>query len=295
MNIYKITNKMNNKSYVGLTTKSIETRFQGHKYAAINGGGYYLHAAMRKYGVEHFIIEKIDIANTIDELKEKEIKYILEYDTFNNGYNLTKGGDFTSNEGMVVVEDKTGNILQTTLLEFIERDDIVSVNKNKITIFKDDEKKRVSTIDYKMKYYDLRWRSKNYGYTTVILEDGTKTKIKSVEFDKDIHKGIQSGKQTYFNKELDKFESLTIDEINLDVHYSKGKCKYYVYNSNDKLVHTCLSKIPPIEYGGTQFTYLVNRNRNFNELILTKDVIDKLKFKNRNYEFLNYKLVKEQL
>ena len=295
MNIYIITNKVNKKQYVGLTTKSIEKRFQGHTYTALNNGGYYLHNAIRKYGIENFFIEQLDVAKDLKELKEKEIFYIQQFKTFNKGYNLTKGGDFSANNGFVVVEDFKGNIFRTSVLEFIERDDLIHVNKNKITIFKDGEKKRVSTIDYKLQYFELGWRSKNYGFVTVKLNDGIITKIPTDHFDKNIHTGINSGTQIYYNSDLEKYELLTKDRVDLDIHYTKQKAKYYVFDSNDNLLTKSLSKIPREEFGGLQFRYLINRNKDFSELVLTEEILLKLKPKNRNYNFLNYKLVKEQL
>ena len=54
--IYKITNKINGKVYIGLTTTSIEQRWRGH----INESkkcDRHLYASMRKYGIENFNIE----------------------------------------------------------------------------------------------------------------------------------------------------------------------------------------------------------------------------------------------
>lgn len=297
MNIYKIKNKVNNKEYVGLTTKSIQERFQGHKYTAERDEGYYLHNAMRKYGIENFSIEHIDIAKDLKELKEKEIFYIRKFNTFNNGYNLTKGGDFSANNGFVIVEDSKGNILRVSVLEFIERDDLIHINKNKITIFKDNEKKRVSTAEYKLKYFDLGWRSKNYGFTTVKLYDGTITKIPSKDFDKSIHTGISAGTQTYYNSKLDKFESLSKDEVDLDIHYTKDKIKYYVYNHTGDLIEKKLSfNNIDINNGLKQFAYIKSRTpKNQKEWMLTEDIINKLKNKYKDFSFVGYKLVKEQL
>ena len=55
--IYKITNKVNNKVYIGQTSRSLEIRWREHKSRA---GCYYtshLYSAMNKYGVDNFIFE----------------------------------------------------------------------------------------------------------------------------------------------------------------------------------------------------------------------------------------------
>lgn len=94
--IYKITNLINDKVYIGKTCRDLTTRWKEHWSCALNkADNFYLHNAMRKYGQENFKIEQIDIANTIDELNLKEQEYITLYNALNNktGYNLTRGGD----------------------------------------------------------------------------------------------------------------------------------------------------------------------------------------------------------
>lgn len=96
MFIYKITNTINGKSYIGLTTKSITHRFNEHLHQSksITKPKYPLQLAIIKYGSENFTIDEIDTARGYDELKEKEIFWIKYYNTFNGiGYNLTAGGE----------------------------------------------------------------------------------------------------------------------------------------------------------------------------------------------------------
>lgn len=86
--IYKITNKINNKSYIGQSI-NIERRWKEHQEP---GQTSVIHNAIIKYGVENFSFEILELCS-YEELNEKEIYWISYFDTFNNGYNCTLGGD----------------------------------------------------------------------------------------------------------------------------------------------------------------------------------------------------------
>ena len=90
--IYKITNDINQKIYIGKTEFSIEKRFKEHCSDAFRKKNEKrpLYAAMRKYGIEHFYIELIEETN---QPEEREVYWIEQYRSFKNGYNATKGGD----------------------------------------------------------------------------------------------------------------------------------------------------------------------------------------------------------
>lgn len=92
-NIYKIYNTINNKVYIGVTTRTIEERFKEHKYRIEERNSIHLYQAMKKYGVNYFHIELIDTATSQEEMFEKEKYYIQQYDSYYNGYNLTFGGE----------------------------------------------------------------------------------------------------------------------------------------------------------------------------------------------------------
>lgn len=96
MFIYKITNIKNNKVYIGqVYNKSVNDRFERHKHDALNNSNLYIHRAIRKHGINNFIVEQIDEAKSLDELNEKEKYWIKYYNSTNGkfGYNLTDGGD----------------------------------------------------------------------------------------------------------------------------------------------------------------------------------------------------------
>ena len=97
--IYKITNQINGKVYVGLTTNGVKQRWSEHR-SRFNLGerDHKLYQAMRKYGISNFHIDVIHEVNDASELPTLEIEYIKKFDSFNNGYNMTCGGDVVSNE-----------------------------------------------------------------------------------------------------------------------------------------------------------------------------------------------------
>lgn len=90
--IYKITNDINNKVYIGKTERSIEKRFREHCSDAFRERNEKrpLYSAMRKYGVEHFRVEQLEETNNPEE---REIYWIEQYDSYSKGYNATLGGD----------------------------------------------------------------------------------------------------------------------------------------------------------------------------------------------------------
>src|ERR1700722_15383875 len=91
--IYKLTNNINGKVYIGQTTREMDVRVNEH----FNHSGKqcrYLKSAIQKYGKENFVPVLLDTADSKSDLDLKEIGYIEFYksDDSNFGYNLTKGG-----------------------------------------------------------------------------------------------------------------------------------------------------------------------------------------------------------
>lgn len=93
MIVYKITCKINNKIYVGQTCETLEQRFKRHMGYQKDESDTKFYRAVRKYGKENFYIEQLDVAETQEELDEKEFYWINKLDTVDNGYNTkaTKG------------------------------------------------------------------------------------------------------------------------------------------------------------------------------------------------------------
>lgn len=92
--IYKITNQINGKIYIGKTLKTIPERWKEHcrDYKRERCEKRPLYDAMNKYGIENFIIEEVEECSP-DILNNREVYWIEQYGSFKYGYNATKGGD----------------------------------------------------------------------------------------------------------------------------------------------------------------------------------------------------------
>ena len=91
--IYKITNNVNGKLYIGQTIYPLSYRYTNHLSDARNGRGYAMASAIRKYGQDNFSIELVEECDE-NLLNDLEVKYIKQYNSMTpNGYNLTHGGD----------------------------------------------------------------------------------------------------------------------------------------------------------------------------------------------------------
>ena len=107
--IYKIKNKIDNKTYIGQTTQDLESRWRNHRKNSSNCR--YLKSAFKKYGLENFEFKLVCI--TFDnQLDDMEIKYIEQYKCLvPNGYNIRLGGNSGKHH------DETKRKIAATLLK----------------------------------------------------------------------------------------------------------------------------------------------------------------------------------
>jgi group I intron endonuclease len=102
--LYKITNTVNNKCYIGWTSKDVQNRWSQHKTDALRiRDNRKFYNAIRKYGIENWIVDTLLETTTVEEAKLKEIELIAVYDSYYKGYNSTKGGD--GNNGIVMSKE----------------------------------------------------------------------------------------------------------------------------------------------------------------------------------------------
>lgn len=98
--LYKITNEITNKSYIGITLRDINIRLSEHLKANCKN---HFHRAIKKYGKDNFKLEVLVIANNWEYLCDLEKKSIKLFNTKSpDGYNSTGGGD-----GVIELDEET--------------------------------------------------------------------------------------------------------------------------------------------------------------------------------------------
>ena len=98
--IYSITNVVTGEMYIGQTIQDFKKRWKSH-ISALNRGNHdneYLQRSWNKYGEDAFKFKAIHYCDELDILNDLEKYYIKKYDTYNNGFNMTEGGDYFLNE-----------------------------------------------------------------------------------------------------------------------------------------------------------------------------------------------------
>ena len=135
--IYKTTNILNNKIYVGQDSKNNPNYL---------GSGKYIWNAIKKYGIENFKKETICECNTKEDLNKKEIHWIKTLNCMSpNGYNLTTGGEggdtFSNNPNKEEIRLKVSNAGKGKNMG----------DKNPMSnpIFLEKMKKRLNEVSYK--------------------------------------------------------------------------------------------------------------------------------------------------
>lgn len=97
--IYKHTNKITGKSYIGLTVKTMEQRWKEHvrdAFSVDKKACPKFHNAIKKYGVDCWEHEILDIEYEEERANHREIFYIRENNSIKKGYNIHSGGGMTT-------------------------------------------------------------------------------------------------------------------------------------------------------------------------------------------------------
>jgi len=91
-----VKNLINNKIYIGKTTRNILIRWQEHKTAAKSGSKIKFHRALRKYGIDNWEISILEEINIDSKVLDREIWHINNLNSIKEGYNTTTGGEGTN-------------------------------------------------------------------------------------------------------------------------------------------------------------------------------------------------------
>lgn len=132
--VYCLENTINNKRYIGVTTRTLQKRFDEHCKA-----DSYIGKSIRKYGTESFRKYVLDQAESHEDLCNLESYYIEKYDTYHKGYNLTLGGDGVIKDIYLKVEL---NEKQKDFVDFVNRE-----NKKVIDVMNSDDMKRICLLN----------------------------------------------------------------------------------------------------------------------------------------------------
>lgn len=176
--IYKSTNKINEKSYIGFS-KDFNKRINEH-LKSVGKSKSAFHSAIKKYGVDNFVWEIIYQSKDYYHTKNIMEKYfIIEYNTHidnGNGYNMTLGGDGLSYPSLKTRE-KIGNSskLRTGRVCSPETRKKISIaNSNRV--MSEEQKQLLREINTGKKHSEETIRKKSKKYL-IINPDGEKFEI----------------------------------------------------------------------------------------------------------------------
>lgn len=148
--IYKYTNLINGKIYIGQTVQELKNRDKKHFYTKHND---YFHRALNLYGRENFSLEIVEDNIPLEQLDEKEIFYIKECNSYyknGNGYNMTKGGKWSNSSqkisGKTEIEIK--KLLKETNLTYNQIAQKVGATKGIVQSINNGESFRERDINY---------------------------------------------------------------------------------------------------------------------------------------------------
>jgi len=238
MFIYKITNKINNKIYIGqVYNKTIFDRFERHIKEASSNSRSYIDRSINKYGSDNFICELIDTANSLEELNQKEKYWIKYYNSTdrNIGYNLTLGGDggntylCKSDDEMKIIKAKISTANYGKNNGMSKQIKALNVNTNEIIHFETlheacmyfNHKQKGSFLNYCNHLAKYLWRKE---WVFAYENDDFDYKNLKNEYDKSLRKGTQVKLINLLDNTEIIFNSL--NKLNQYLNLRNGELKY---------------------------------------------------------------------
>ncbi len=140
--IYKITNNINKKVYIG-KSKDVSRRWKEH-LSLVGKKRHPFYDAILHYGVDNFSIEIVDEADSLF-INELEKKWIWECDSITNGYNMTEGGT-----GGDTFSNKPDELKEITREKLKKR--LIENNPMHNPIVLENYRKLIKTKEYREKY-----------------------------------------------------------------------------------------------------------------------------------------------
>lgn len=245
MIIYKITNLINNKIYIGLTTYSLQERWVNHIHC-IKSDPRHLYSSMRKYGIENFTIEQIDSAENIAQLGELERYYISKFDSQNPtvGYNLSAGGQTCQ-------LDDNGRA-KLTLQEVIQIREIYHMGELRCKecwkMFSD----KISYSAFQKIWEGITWKS--------VMPEIYTEEMKLLHYMQKSNPGSQNGNAIYTDKEVLEMRNYYVNHSLNDTYE-----KYGSRNSSKEGFRSVIDK---------SYSYLPKYSKTKKQWLLNNKVID---------------------
>jgi group I intron endonuclease len=228
--IYKITNIITNKCYIGETKKNNpESRWKQHKNTIKNGVGCpALQSAVQKYGIEHFIFDILLICFDEDRFKY-EIEYIKKYNSrVPNGYNILEGGAGGGFDGKRHSDETKNKISENLKQKYINNPNLKNEmsERNKIIMNSENVKNKISEGMKNSKKYQKNITDKKVGnFNNNFHTEETKNKIR------------ESVKK-YYSKNIG--QNINIINHRETMARATG-IKIGQYNLNNELINTFIS------------------------------------------------------
>lgn len=242
--IYKITNIINNKVYIGQTVYSLNKRWGLHvKMSSLEetdpNTKSVLHRAIRKYGKDSFKSEILAHANSVEELNELEIFYINQLNTMvPNGYNLKEGG--LSGKWSEEARKRISEVRKTN----IENNEEL---KSRITSYLQEYQNQFSEEEYSLLMSDISksyWSEDNKKNKSIIEKDRWEKLTKEEKIQR--LRGLIQHNKTYWTEQNKEIHSKRI----------RNSQKYKESNASKKMIEKCGKRIVVInDKNNTKKTY----------------------------------------
>lgn len=244
--IYKITNILNNKNYIGQTSiKNPFNRWKQHyEEAFFKNNSLYLYSAMRKYGIENFIFQIIESNIDKNKIDERERHWINFYNSFENGYNLTLGG---KQSHYSILTEKQVKEIQNRIITTTDTFELIStiykVSASLISDINNGDTWFSSDLNYPLR----KTNKKNFTYQEI----------------QDIYTRLRNGETAVSIGRIYEVSNVTISNINNGLIYKDEKEVYPIYKADNSAKHLTKTQVKNIiqELLTTKDNYSVIANR----------------------------------